>query len=343
MKPTNFAIDHAVAVYVLILMVVVGGFMAYQSLPRESAPDVTIPLVVVSTVYYGVAPADIESLVTQPLERELKGLKDVDEITSASAEGVSIVTVKFEPNVDIDDALQKIREKVDAAEPDLPPDAEDPTVTEINFSELPIILVNLFGEADQVLLKRVAEDLQDEFEGIQGVLDVVITGGLEREIQVFVKPRQLEHFGLSLTDVINTLQRENVNLPGGSVDMGSLSYLVRIDGEFKTAQPIRDLVIKDVEGQPIYVRDVAEVVDGFKEPTTYSRFQGETNVSLSIQKRAGENLIRITDEVKSILAKYQKDKLPNGVKVAVTADNSKQVRSMVSDLENNILTGLILV
>ncbi|MBH25094.1 MAG: hypothetical protein CMH57_11690 [Myxococcales bacterium] len=343
MKPTNFSIDHAVAVYVLILMVVVGGFLAYVSLPREAAPDVTIPLVVVSTPYYGVAPADIESLVTQPLERELKGLKDVDEITSSSAEGVSIITVKFQPKVVIDDALQKIREKVDAAEPDLPPDAEDSTITEINFSELPIILVNLYGEADQVLLKRVAEDLEEEFEGIQGVLDVVVTGGLEREIQVTVKPRQLEHYGLSLTDVINTLQRENVNLPGGSVDMGELSYLVRIDGEFKTVQPIRDLVIKEKGGQPIFIRDVADVVDGFKEPTTYSRFQGETNVSLSIQKRAGENLIRITDEVKSILAAYQRDTMPHGVKVAVTADNSKQIRSMVSDLENNILTGLILV
>jgi len=343
MKPTNFSIDHSVAVYVLIAMIVVGGLITYIALPREAAPDITIPVVIVTTPYYGVAPADIETLVTQPMEKELQELKDVDDLTSTSAEGASIITVKFAPNVDIDDAVQKMREKVDKAKPKLPDDAEDPILTEINFSEFPIMIVNISGPVDQLQLKRVGEDLQDRIEKVPGVLDVKLAGGLEREIQVNVDPARLQRYQLSLSEVIGTLQRENVNLPGGSVDVGRMSYLVRVDGEFKDAAPIANLVIKEKDGQPIYLGDVAEVSDTYKKQDTYSRFQNSTNVSLSVQKRAGENLIRISDDVKEILADYKSAEQPEGVSVEITADVSRIIRDQVNDLENNILTGLILV
>ncbi len=343
MKLTEFSIDHSVAVYVLTAIIVIGGLGAYLGLPREAAPDITIPVVLITTPYYGVAPADIESLVTQPLEKELKELKDVETLTSTSAEGASIVSVQFTPDVDIDSAVQKIREKVDKAKPELPEDAEDPIITEINFSEFPIMIVNIAGSGDLVQLKRIGEDLQDRFEQIPGVLDVEIAGDLEREIQVNVDPAKLQRYKLSLGEISGALQRENVNLPGGSVDLGSMSYLVRVDGEFKDAAPIGDLVIKEVGGQPVFIRDVAEVRDFYKEQTTYSRVDGQTNVSLSIQKRAGENLLGITDEVKSILAKYEAEEKPDNITISITGDVSKQIRSQVSDLENNILTGLILV
>jgi multidrug efflux pump len=342
MSPTNFSISHSTATYVLMLVIIIGGLGAYFAMPREAAPDVTIPVVVVSTPYYGVTPSDIETLVTRPLEKELKDLKDVDEMQSTSSEGVSIITITFEPNVEIEDALQKTREKVDKARPELPPDAEDPILTEINFSEFPIMLVNLHGEADLLQLKGLAEDIQDELETVPGVLDVTLSGGVEREVRVMVDPDKLKYYGLSLNEVTGALQREHVNLPGGSIDVGSLKYLVRVDGEFKDSRPLELLAVKEEAGQPILLRDVAQVVDGYKERDSYSRFKGQPNVSLSIQKRAGENLLQITDDSKEILERWR-SRLPGGVSITVTADVSDQVHEQVKDLENNILTGVVLV
>jgi CzcA family heavy metal efflux pump len=342
MKPTNFAISHSVAIYVMILMVVIGGLGAYVAMPREAAPDVTIPVVVVSTPYYGVTPSDIETLVTQPMEKYLKDLKDLDKMNSTSSEGVSIVTLTFEPTIEVEDALQKTREKVDKARPELPPDAEDPVLTEINFSEFPIMLVNLHGDTDPLQLKELAEDMQDELESVPGVLSVNLAGGVEREVRVLIDPDKLQYYKLSLNDVSLALQREHVNLPGGSIDVGKMKFLVRVDGEFKDSSPLDNLVIKDKAGQPIYLHDIGEVVDGYKERDTYSRFRGQPNVSLSIQKRAGENLLRITEDSKEILSRWRQ-KLPTGVNITVTADVSDNVYEQVQDLENNILTGMLLV
>lgn len=342
MKPTNFSIDHSVATYVLIFILVLGGIGAYLGMPREASPDITIPVVVASTPYYGVAPSDIETLVTVPLEKEMKDLKDVEVMNSTSSEGVSVITVEFQPNVDIDDALQKMREKADKARSELPPDAEDTILTEINFSEFPIMLVNLHGSADLVQLKQIGEDMEDELEAIPGVLDVTLVGGLEREIRINMDPEKLEHYGLAAGEVIGAIRREHVNLPGGSIDVGAMKYLVRVDGEFKDSRILGDVIIKEKGGQPIYIRDVAEVEDGFKEQETFSRFNGKPNISLSIQKRAGENLLFITDEAKKVIDKWR-PKLPEGTDITVTADVSDNVREQVRDLENNILTGLILV
>ncbi len=342
MKPTNFAIDHDIAAYVMVFIITVGGLIAYVGMPREAAPDITIPVVLVTTPYYGVSPSDIETLVTRPIEKELKDLKDVDEIRSTSAEGASIISVTFEPKVDLSEAIQKMREKVDKARPELPEDAEDPVLTEINFSEFPIMLVNIHGDADVLALKAIGEDLKDDIEKVPGVLSVVLAGGLEREVQVEADPKLLDHFGVSLGDILGALRRENVNLPGGSVDVGQMRYMVRVDGEFKDARGLSEIVIKDQEGQPIRIGDVAVINDGYKDRTSLSHFNGATSVSLSVQKRAGENLLRITDEVK-VLVEAARAKAPKGVSFTVTADTSVMIRDMVSDLENNILTGLILV
>ncbi len=342
MSPTRFAIDHAVAVYVLVAVLSIAGLAAYVGMPREAAPDITIPVVVVSTPYFGVAPADIEQLVTRPIEEELQDVKNVDTITSSSSEGISIITVKFEADTDIDDAIQKMREKVDKARPKLPEDAEDPTLTEINFSEFPIMLVNFHGDADPLALERVAERIQDRIEKVPGVLSVNLAGGLDREIHVDVDPDKLQHYKLSLSDVVQAMRREHVNLPGGSIDVGSLKYLVRVDGEFKGADALGAIVVKEEDDRSVLLEQVATVTDGWKDRDSASRFNGVPSVSLSIQKRAGENLIAITDGVQQIL-KEERLRLPTGVEATVTADVSEQIDEMVSDLENNILTGLLLV
>jgi multidrug efflux pump len=341
MKLTNLAIKNSTTVYILIFIFFVIGLYSYRTLPREAAPDVKIPILIVTTPYIGVSGADIETLITIPIEKKLKELSNVKSMNSTSAEGASMVTVEFDPSVDLDEALQKVRDKVDLAKPDIPKEAEDPIIIEVNLSEFPIMFVNIAGQGGLVKLKEIGEDLQDEIEQVQGVLDVNLVGGLEREIKVIVDANRLQEYGLSFNAVINTLQAENVNIPGGSMEIGNLKYLVRIPGEFTSMLEIENIVLKSPGGRPIYLRDVAQVVDGYKDRETYARFDGVETISVSVQKRIGENILEISDAVKALVKKYEA-RYP-GIEFAVTSDNSQFVRDIVKDLENNMITGLVLV
>lgn len=342
MRITNWSVHHAVTIFVLMFVLVLAGLASYNSLPREAAPDITIPYVMVTTPYLGVSPSDIETLVTNPLEEELEQLKDVREIRSTSAQGASMISIEFEPDVDIDNALQLVRERVDAAQPELPEDAEDTQVTEISFSEWPIMVINISGEIGLVQLKQVAEDLRDRLERIPGVLDVPLIGGLEREILVQADPLRLDFYRVSLGELMGAIQRENINMPAGVVELGDLNYSVRIPGEFEQVSEIENLIIREEEGTPIYVRDVADVLDGLEEPSTRSRLSGVESVSLSISRRAGENIPRIAEEVRVIVAQLE-EQLGERVTFTILADHSEFIAEIILDLENNIITALILV
>ncbi len=342
MSLTHFSLKHKPFVSVLVMVFVIMGLVSYITLPRESAPAITIPIVLVSTPYFGVAPSDIETLVTQPIERKLKEIADVKEIRSTSSEGMSTIEVEFEADIDIDVALQKVRDKVDLAKSELPKDAEDPIINEINLSEFPIMLVNISGDYDLVKLKEIAEDFEDQFETITGILDVTITGGLEREVKINVDLEKLKYYNLAFKDVIETIQNENQTIPGGSIEVGNLNYLVRVPGEFEDVEIIPELVVKSSGHTPIYMKDIADVEYGFKEKTSLAREGGRNCVTLSVKKRSGYNLIQIADEIKKII-EAEKAKLPSGTVVSITADRSKDIRTMVADLENNIISGLFLV
>ncbi len=342
MKVTDYSIRHRLTVYVLMVLVGVAGVTSYVSLPRESFPEVKIPLIFVYTIYPGTSPEDMESLVTRPIETELKGVTGIKEIRSTSSEGISTIEVEFNPDVDLDTALQKVREKVDLARPDLPPDVEDPRVQDVDFSQIPILLVSLAGDVGLIRLTDVAEDLKDDLEAIPGVNRVQVIGAKKREVQIFVDPRRLSSYELSLQDLVIAVARENLNIPGGEIEVGSLKYLVRLPAEVEDPGEIEDFVIKVREGQPIYVRDVARVEYGFEEESSRSRVDGSDSVTLTVEKRTGENLIAVADAVKAELER-QKELMPEGTVVTILGDQSKQIRAMVSELENNILSGLILV
>ena len=342
MTVSNIAIKNKTSVFVLTLVIVIMGLVSYFSLPREAAPSIAIPMIFVATPYFGVSPSDMENLVTQPIEKRVKELSNVKEISSTSSEGISTVVIEFEPDVDLDNALQKVREKVDRARPDLPTDAEESSIQEINLENTPIMVVNISGTHSLVTLKDIAEDLEERVKTISGVLDVTVTGGLEREVQVNIDPDRLTYYNLGLQNVIETIQKENLNMPGGSIDSRSLKYLVRVPGEINAPDEIGRFIVKSRGGQPITIQDVADVKLGFKDPGSYARINGLPSVSLNIQKRSGENLIRIADAVKVILEE-ERTRLPESVKFTVLADQSKDIRRMVSDLENNIISGLFLV
>ena len=338
----RWLVNHAVTVFIGVLGILLFGIISYVTLPREASPDITIPVVVVSTPYIGVSPEDIESLVTVPMERKLKDLKDVDKMTSTSYEGAGVVVLEFDPDVDIEDALQKVREKVDAAEADIPEDAEDTVISEISFSDIPIFMVSMTGPIDEEELKELGEDLADEIEAVPGVLDVTVSGGLRRELKVYANPDRMGLYDVSFNDIMFALQSENVNIPGGNVDAAATNYLLRIPGELKSAQDIEDVPIKNVGGQTVFVRDVARVIDGFAERATYARMNGTPSISLGIQKSVGENIIDIAEASRGVISETAED-WPEGVEYSILADQSREIESMVGELENNILSGLILV
>jgi multidrug efflux pump len=335
-------LNNRALVYVLVACGVLFGLITYASLPREAQPDVKIPVVLVSTPYPGVSPEDVESLVTTPLEAELAGMKGLKKLSSTSAEGASVVTLEFEPEVVIEDALQRVRDRVSRGRTKLPTDVEESDIREISFSDFPVLIVTIAGPIDEQALKVLGEKLEDEVGKIPGVLEARLTGGRKRQINVQVDGVRLAHYGLSLTDVQNAIAQENVNIPGGEVSTGSASFLIRVPGDFKEPADIEEVAIKRVGDRPVFVRDVGRVVDGYEDRTSYARMNGEPAISLSVTKRVGQNILHIADRVKAVTAEHAKS-WPQGVYYRVLGDQSKFVRDMVSDLENNILSALILV
>ena len=340
---SNTAVRKSVSVLVLSLMLIIIGVYCYLVLPRESDPDITIPNVFISTSYKGVSSVDMETAVTIEIEKKLKGLDGLKKIQSVSSEGLSSINVEFTTGTDIDKALQDVKDKVDEAKGALPSDLEDdPVVFEVNFSEMPIVIFSLSGSCGLPCLKRLGDRLEDAIEAVPGVLEVDVAGGLEREIRIEVFPEKLAYYGLTINSLQQILAEENTNTSGGTINLGHGRFQLRVPGEFTSPDEIYTLVLRVHDGQPVYLKDVARVVDGFKDAESRSRLNGESAVILMVKKRAGENIISISEKVDGVIAAHSKS-WPSGTKVTKILDKSTDIKNMVADLENNILTGLVLV
>ena len=339
---STFAINNRISVLVLVALVAIMGILSYLTIPKESFPNITVPNIFVVTLYPGVSPEDMESLVTRKLEDELGNISEIKKMTSTSTEGYSSVVLEFDTGIDIEEALEKVREKVDLAKVELPEDAEEPLVQEVNLSEFPIMQINLSGDYDLEILKNIAENLQDKIEAIPTVLGVDLTGGLEREVQVDVDLAKLKYYNLSFGDIIGAISAENVTIPGGDISVGTKSFLLRVPGQYQETAPIEDVVLKVNGNKPIYLRDIAKVTFGFKERETYSTLDESPVITLGVKKRTGENILETYDMVSAILEEALPT-LPPTTTYKITNDQSKDVKNMVSSLENNIISGLILV
>ncbi len=342
MHPSDIALRNPVFIFVLIAIISVSGYIAYRVIPREAAPDIQIPLLIVSVPFPGASPEDVESLITNKAEQELQTIKNLKEIKSTSSEGASALTLEFTSDFDIGEARMKVREKMDQIAPDFPDDAEVYVISEINLSEQPLMILNLAGEMGLLRLTDIADVVKEEIEGIPGILEVRRAGGLEREIRVYVNPDKLNYFNLDLNQVSSAIRSENTNLPGGSVTMGPTKYLIRVPGEFDTPEGINEALIAAPNQVPVRVRDVAKVVFGFKEISSKSRLNGLESVSLSIVKRSGENLLAIRDDVMQIISEKDAE-FAGSVQFSVLSDHGEIVQRIVRDLENNILSGFLLV
>ncbi len=343
MKLTELAIRKSMTTITMMFFLIVAGVISYLGLPRESSPDVKIPFVMVYAPYYGASPGDIENLVTRKIENQLKALPDLDTMSSTSSEGVCSILLEFTPDVEMTDALQKVRDGVELAKPDLPQDVRDDLlVYEISASDWPIMQVILSGSPDLAVLKDQGEKLQERLEQIRGVLAVDMTGGIEREIRVDVDPTRLQFYDLSMDDVLDAVSLENVTLPGGEIGLGTYEYQVRVPGEFTRVDTIGGIILNPAEDVPVYLGDVADVGFSVADRSTISRSGSTEAITLSVKKRSGENIIRIAEEVHATLAEAVPALGPNA-RVQIMVDESVIIRDMVTELENNILSGLVLV
>ncbi len=339
---SDTAIKNRTTVFVLMILIVFSGVVSYITLPREAEPDVEVPNILITTTHDGVSPEDIENTITKEIEKELAGLKGLKEMTSSSAEGVSTINVEFLPDVKIEDAIQRVRDKVDLAKAEIPEEADEPIIKDINIAEFPIMMINISGPISPIRLKFIADELEDAIESVPGVLGVDVLGALEREIRLEIDADRMAAYGLTLPEIMNVIPSENVNVSAGGLETPGTKFNVRVPAEFTKPEEVEGLQVSTRDGKPIYLLDVAKVRDTFKDRTSFARLDGVNSITVSVQKRIGANIIPIAKTVKAILAEARR-RSPMGTRFEITLDKSKDIRRSVADLENNIATGLVLV
>lgn len=346
-KPTSWAIDNRTAVYVITILISLYGLNKFTTLPKEQFPDIVVPTISITTVYFGNSPKDIENLVTRPIEKQLKGISGakVNKIQSTSQQDYSLIVVEFDTDIKPEIAKIKVKDAVDKAQTDLPNDLTSlPNVQEFSISDQPIMFVNLSGDFDGVKLKEYADKLQDRFEELKEVNRAEIVGAPEREIQINIDPAKLAAAKLTFRDIESAVNLENKDISGGLVEVGIMKRNIKIKGQFRTAYDMQHIQVKNVNGAPIYLQDVAQIIDTVKETESYARLDGNNVITLNIVKRAGENLINTADGINKIVADMQKsDELPKNLKVVITGDQSKGTKTSFNELVNTIIIGFILV
>ncbi|WP_207512101.1 efflux RND transporter permease subunit [Longitalea luteola] len=345
-KPTTWSIKNKTSIYLVMLIVSLIGVFQFMTLPKEQFPDIVIPTIYVQTVYVGNSPRDIENLVTRPIEKQIKGITGakINKTTSTSVADFSAIMVEFSTDVKTDVALQKVKDAVDKAKPDLPTDlTEEPSVMEVSFSEQPIMYVNLYGDYDLPRLKEYADDMQDRLEELSQLNRVDLVGAPEREFQINVDNYKMRSAGVTFDDIAGAVARENLDISGGLLDVGNMKRTLQLKGQFKTAFDIQKVVVRNSGGSPIYLKDIAEIKDTIKERESYARLNGKNVITLNIIKRAGENLIETSDAVKKVVEEMRATEFPKDLQVSVTGDQSKASRTSFNELVNTIVIGFVLV
>ena len=343
-KPSSWAIDNKMTVYLITIFICLAGIMAYNSLPKENFPDITVPTIYINTINGGNSPTNIENTITKPIEKRLKGISGVKKFNSTSLQDVSVIVVEFHTNVKVEVAKQKVKDAVDEARGDMPATlTREPMIKEIAFSEIPIMYINVSGKYDLKQLKKYAEDLQDRVEGLKEINEVKLVGALDREIQVNIDAYKLQAAQLSLTDIQRAIGQENLTISGGTIPLNGMKPTLSIKSEFKTPKEIENIIVTSASGARLFIKDFATVVDGFKEKESYSSSNGKNVITLNVVKRSGENLIDAADKIEEIISDMKKNEFPQGLDITISGDQSNKTKSSLTDLINTIIIGFILV
>ncbi len=341
---TSWAIDNKSSIYVLTIIITMLGILSYINIPKEQFPEIVIPTIIVNTVYPGTSPEDMENLVTRPIEKECKSIQNVKKITSNSIQDFSSIVVEFTTNIPVSEAKQRVRDAVDKSKSKLPNNLpNDPDIAEVDISEIPIMNINLSGDYDLQRLKKYAKDAQDKIETLPEITRVDIVGALDREIQINVDMYKMQAASVSFRDIQNAIAAENVTVSAGTITNFGMKRTLRVTGQFKSPEEINEIILKSSSGATVYIKDIAEVRDSYKEQESFARFEGKNVITLNVIKKSGANLLNASDEIKGIIKDMQKTSYPPDLKVELTGEQSRFTRSTLEELNNTIIIGFLLV
>jgi len=350
--PSSWAIDNKTAVYAFIFMIALLGLFSYMRLPKENFPDIAQSKVYITTAYNGQSPQNIEVLVTKQLEKQLKSLKGLKKVTSNTQQNVSIITAEFNANVDIRNAKQDVKDAVDKAKQDLPKNdnnLQEPVISDIDIADLPILYINISGNYSLKKLKEYADNLKDDIEAMKEISKVDEVGALTPNIQINVDIDKMTAAQVSYNDIIQAIGNENVISSAGTVKIDGVQRTIDVKEDFKSAEEVAALVIRNPQGKAVYLRDIADIKDGFQDQVSYARLKTPNNpnfknvITLNVAKRSGENLIEASDKIYQLIKQKQQSVFPKGLDITVTGDQSDKTRSTLNDLINTIVIGFILV
>ncbi|MCG8433889.1 MAG: efflux RND transporter permease subunit [Gammaproteobacteria bacterium] len=337
------ALGRTRTVLMTLALILIAGWGTYNAIPKEAEPDINIPFIYTLLSHDGISPEDAERLLVRPVEQELRSIEGVKEMTATAFEGGASVTLEFEAGVDTDIALQDVREKVDAAKSELPDETEEPSVHEVKISrEDPMLIMDLSGSVPERQMVKIARDLKEKIEGVGGVLEVDISGDREELLEVVVDPLLLESYGLSYQDIFNFVDRNNRLVAAGSLDGAAGKFPVKVPGVFEDPIDVLELPIKVEDDRVVHFQDVATVRRTYKDRTSFARIDGTPAIELEIVKRAGANIIDTVEQVRAVVAE-ESLLWPAGINVTYVRDKSNDIRSMLSDLQNNVLSAVLLV
>ena len=336
------ALSRSRSVTLVLLLILSLGLVAYQTIPKEAEPDVNIPVVYVSMAYEGISPEDAERLLVRPMERELSSIEGLDQIKGTATEGFASVLLEFDAGFDADRALDDVREGVDIARAELPQGAEEPRVDEVNVALFPVLTVALSGAVPERALIDSAESLQDRIESLPGVLEADIGGNREELLEVSVDDQVMQTYDVSYADLFARVDRNNRLIAAGALDTGAGRLSVKVPGVIEDMDDVLGLPVKVSDDRVVTFGDVASVRRTFKDVDEFARVNGEPAVTLEVSKRVGANIIEVNNRIREIVA-AERDRWPAALQVTYLQDRSEDIRTMLRDLQNNVLTAVVLV
>lgn len=345
----GFFIKRFRITYLILIVIFLFGLFSLLTLPREAEPEIKIPVGVISVIYPGANPSDVEELITNEIEEKLEDLENVKKINSSSSTGVSSIVVEFEAEADLKDSLQKLRDQVEIAKPFLPKESEEPVVSEINFTDIPIVTYSLFGDYTDQQLKEYAKIVSDELETVKDVSRVDIIGGIEREFQIIVDQQKLVQYDLSLSDIVNAISFANQTLPSGEIVIDDYSYNVRVKGKFITFEDLYSVIVKSYNQTPIFLKDISIIQDGIKEKKVASKIglkehDPKNAISLQMYKKTGGNILKMVENgQKKIDGIIKLSKVPENLQILKTNDNAVFIKQDLERLGRSGLQTMFLI
>ncbi len=342
MSLVNLASQYYRTTISIFLFVIVSGSLVFNNIPKESSPDVSLPYIYVSLGLTGISPEDSEKLLIKPVEDEVSNIEGKKEMTSTSYQGGGNVLLEFDAGFDPDQALLDTREQVDRAKSDLPDDADEPKVSEVNISLFPILVVSISGDISEFLLKKISNDLKDKIQSLPNVLEVNIGGEREEQLDIVIDQNKIEAYGLNLNEILNFVRSNNQIVSAGNLDTGDGRFVIKIPGLYENLNDVFNTPIKVNDKKTIKFKDIAQLKRTFKDPEKFARLNNKSAFTLEISKRIGANIVETVDQVKQLVKEEQKI-LPSKVNITFSGDESVNIKSMLGDLQNNVIFSIILV